>query len=62
MHVTSNSSAERKKKEGIAGATRPKVSGHSIALQSNNNSFQGIQSALVNYSKTPEADLLLHPS
>lgn len=53
---------EEKKKEGIAGATRPKVSGHSIALLSNNNSFQGIQSALVNYSKTPEADLLLHPS
>ena len=61
MHVTSNWSAKRKK-EGIAAATRTKVSVHSIALQSNNKlNFQRIQSPLVNYSKTPEADLLLHP-
>lgn len=62
MHLTSNSSAEMKK-EGIAGATRTKVSVHSIVLQSNSKlNFQGIKSLLVDYSKTPEADLLLHPS
>lgn len=62
MHVTSVSSAD-KKKEGIAGATRTKIAVHSTALQSNNKlNFQGIRSPLLNYSKTPEADLLLHPS
>lgn len=62
MYITSDSSAERKK-DSIAGATRPKISVHSIALESNGKlNFQGIQSSLVNYSKTPQADLLLHPS